>query len=152
AAMGGAPGRAVGKAHRAGEIAGLVDLDDGDAGMLLVIRTEAAIPRAAALGLGERRERPIAGLQVFERAAPVDGIIRHQGLHHAMLDAALGIVDAAVFLDDLGRHQREAGLAQRGGLTEKEIRRRLARYSVVHARPPLRIITTAYRTSPRQTK
>ena len=145
-------GRGIGEAHRTGEVAGLVDLDDGQARMLLVVGAEAAIPRAAALGAGERRQRPVAGLEVFQRAPPVDRVVRHQGLHHAVLGAALGIVDAAVLLDDLGRHQAETGLAERGGLAEEEIRCRLARYAIVHALLPRRIITAAYRTRPRHTK
>ena len=134
-------GRGIGEAHRAGEVAGLVDLDDGEARMLLVVGAEAAIPRAAALGAGERRQRPVAGLEVLQGAPPVDRVVRHQGLHHAVLGAALGIVDAAVLLDDLGRHQAETGLAERGGLAEEEIRCGLARYAVVHALLPRRIIT-----------
>ena len=145
-------GRGIGKAHRAGEVAGLVDLDDGEARMLLVVGAEAAIPRTAAFGFGERRQGPIARLEVFQGAPPVDRVVRHQGLHHAVLGAALGIVDAAVLLDDLGRHQAETGLAERGGLAEEEIRCGLARYAVVHALLPRRIITPAYRTRPRHTK
>ena len=128
-------GRGVGEAHRAGEVAGLVDLDDGQAGMLLVVGAEAAIPRAAALGAGVRLQRPVARLQVFEGAPPVDRVVRHQGLHHAVLGTALGIIDAALLLDDLGRHQAEAGLAQGGGLAEEEIGRRLTRYAIVHRGP-----------------
>src|SRR6185295_13565828 len=110
------------------------------------------IPRAAALGAGERRQRPVAGLEVFQGTPPVHRVVGHQGLHHAVLGAAFGIVDAAVLLDDLGRHQAEAGLAERGRLAEEEIGRRLALYAIVHARPPLRIIAAAYRTRPKQTK
>src|SRR5262245_37775928 len=120
--------------------------------MLLVVRAQPAIPRAAALGPGVRLQRTVAGLEVLQRAAPVDRIVRHQGLHNAVLGATLGIVDVAVFLDDLGRHQAEAGLAKRGRLAEKEIRRGLALYAVVHAVLPRRIISRAYRTRPKQTK
>src|SRR5260370_33268629 len=82
--------------------------------MLLVVGAETAIPWATALGASEGRQWPVAGLQVLERAAPIDRIVRHQRLHHAMLDAALGVVDAAVLFDDLGGGQAEAGTAQRG--------------------------------------
>ena len=135
AAMGVPLGRGIGEADRTGEVAGLVDLDDGQAGMLLVVGAEAAVPRTAALGAGVRRQGAVAGLQVFQRAPPVDRIVRHQGLHHAVLGTALGVVDAAVLLDDLGRHQAEAGLAQRGGLAEEEIGRGLTRYAIVHRGP-----------------
>src|SRR5260370_32567487 len=106
--------------------------------MLLVVGTEAAIPRAAALGAGVRLKGAVARLQVFEGAPPVDRIVRHQGLHHAVLGTALGIIDAALLLDDLGRHQAEAGLAQRGGLAEEEIGCRLTRYAIVHRGPRCR--------------
>src|SRR5829696_8105203 len=145
-------GRGIGEADGTGEIAGLVDLDDGQARMLLVVGAEAAIPGTAALGAGERRQRPVAGLEVLQGAPPVDRVVGHQGLHHAVLGTALGIIDAAVLLDDLGRHEAETGLAERGGLAEEEIRCGLARYAIVHALLPRRIITAAYRTRPRHTK
>ena len=126
-------GRGIGEADRAGEVAGFVDLDDRQAGMLLVVGAKPAVPWAAALGPGVRLKRPVAGLQILQCAPPVDGIVRHQRLHHAMLRAALGIVDATVFLDDLGRYQAKTGLAQGRRLAEKEIRGRLALDAVVHA-------------------
>ena len=121
------------------------------AGMLLVVGAEAAILGAAALGAGVRRQaagRRASGIPACAASRPGRPT---PGSSHAVLGAALGVVDAAVLLDDLGRHQAEAGLAQRGGLAEEEIGRGLTRYAIVHARPPLRIMTAAYRTRPRQT-
>jgi hypothetical protein len=144
-------GRRVGKADRTGEIAGLVDLDDGQAGMLLVVGAQPAIPGTPVVGARLRCQRPVAGLEIFEGAAPVDRIVGHQGLHHPVFGTALGIVDGAVFLDDLGRHETEAGLTKRCRLAEEEIGRRLAYYAVVHAPLLLRIMAAAYRSNPRQT-
>ena len=65
------PDRAVGEADRAGEVAGVVDLDDGQAAMLLVIGAEAAIPGAAALG-------PAGVEQAAGRRASASGGYRSQ--------------------------------------------------------------------------
>src|SRR3954462_8748691 len=73
------PDRAVGEADRAGEVAGIVDLDDGEAAMLLVIRAEAAIPRAPALGPAGVEQGPVARLQPAADAQPIFRIVLDQG-------------------------------------------------------------------------
>ena len=66
--------RGLGKAHRAGEVAMVVDLDERQAGMLFMIRTEPAIIRAAVFGVALQRERPVTGLDVLLAAQPIRGI------------------------------------------------------------------------------
>src|ERR1041385_2099543 len=63
--------RRIGEADRAGEIAGVVDLDDGEARMLLMVRTEAAVPRAAALRPGGIDQGPVAGLKPVPDVEPI---------------------------------------------------------------------------------
>src|SRR4051794_37613964 len=55
--------RGVGEANRAGEVALVVDLDQREAGMLLVIGAKTAIVGAAAFRAALEGERPVAGLQ-----------------------------------------------------------------------------------------
>jgi hypothetical protein len=63
--MFGALRRGIGKADRAGEIADFVDLDQREAGMLLVIGTKAAIIGAAEFGAVLEAQRLVAGLEKF---------------------------------------------------------------------------------------
>ena len=56
------PWRGISKAKRAVHIAGAVDLDDPETGMLLVVWAQAAIVWAAMLDLGAVNERNGAGL------------------------------------------------------------------------------------------
>ena len=119
--------RRAGETGRAGQIAVLVDLDQRQAAVLLVIRTEAAIIGTALVDAGVKLERHIARLQEIAAALPIRRIGRYQGLLYAVLMAALQVIDAILFLQDLGRHQFEAGLAQRGCLAEKDVRARFAR-------------------------
>ena len=56
--------RTVGEADRAGQVARIVDLEDGDAAMLLVIGAEAAIPGAAALGARRVEQGAVARLDL----------------------------------------------------------------------------------------
>src|ERR1700712_2373077 len=120
-------GRAVGEADRAGEIAGVVDLDDGEAAMLLVIRAEAAIPWAAALGPAGVEQGPVAWLQPAADVQPVIRILLDQRLRHAVLGAPFLVEDLAVLADDLRRHQLPARLAQARGLAVEDPWHALAR-------------------------
>src|SRR5205085_8652495 len=61
----------AGKAYRAGEIAGLVDLNDREAAVLLMIRAQAAVERTACLGPRLGRKRPVAGLDPQFLLAPI---------------------------------------------------------------------------------
>ncbi len=103
--------------------------------MLLVIRTEAAVERAAVLGAGEGRQRTIPRLQPIAGGLPVGDIVADQGLLHAMFGAALQVVDAALLTDHLGRDQPQAGLAQARGLTEEQVRRAPASRRVLQNGP-----------------
>ena len=58
-------GSRFGEAQRTLHVAGAVDLDDAEAGVLLVVRAEAAIVRAAVLDFGGEGERNGAGLVEF---------------------------------------------------------------------------------------
>ena len=113
--------RGIGEAHRAGEIAVLVDLDQRQAGMLLVVGTEPAVERAAVFGAALPGERAIARLEIVLAGEPVGRVGRHQGRLHAVARAALLVPDLVVLDDDLGRHQAEAGLAQGRGLAPEDV-------------------------------
>src|ERR1700748_1809401 len=100
----------------------LGNLDQGQAGMLFVIRTQPAIIGAAEFGVSLKRQRPVAGLDEILAATPIGGVIRDQGRLHAMLLAALLVPDLVAEKLDLGRNQRQAGLAQGLGLAPENIR------------------------------
>src|SRR5262249_24640786 len=104
-----------------GEVAVLVDLDQREAGMLLVVGTQPAIVWAAELGAVLEGEGLVARLDVVLAAPPIGRIARHQRRLHAVLPAALLVPDLVVADLDLGRHQRETGLAQRGGLAPEHV-------------------------------
>src|SRR5215472_16845972 len=89
--------------------------------MLLVVRAQPAIVRAAECGAVLEGEGLVARLDVVLAALPVGRIARHQRRLHAVLPAALLVPDLVVADLDLGRHQREAGLAQRGGLAPEHV-------------------------------
>src|ERR1700733_13130984 len=100
------------------------NLDQRQAGMLFVIRTQPAIVRAAEFGVPLKRQRPDAWLDEILPATPIGGVIRVQGRLHAMLLAALLVPDLVAENLNLGRHQRQARLAQGLGLTPEDIRAR----------------------------
>ena len=83
----------VGEADRAVQVAAGVDLDNAEAGVLLVLRAQAAVRRTAVLDLGLERQR--------ERPRPVEPrrghvglrVPVHQRLERAVLAAALAQVD-----------------------------------------------------------
>ena len=122
----GALGGGIGEAHGAGEVAGLVDVDQRQAGMLLMVGAEPAVIGAAQLGARLHVERPVARLQVVMAELVIGGIGGDQRLLHAMRLAALEVIDVVLLDDDLGRHQRHAGAAHRGGLAIEHIGRDLA--------------------------
>ena len=125
--------RGIGKADRAGEIAVLVDLDQRQAGMLLVVGAEPAVERAAEFGAALPRQRAIARLEVVLAGEPVGRVGRHQGRLHTVARAALLVPDFVVLDDDLGRYQAETGLAQRGGLAPEDVRANLTQGRVHRA-------------------
>ncbi len=117
--------RGAREADRAGEIAVLVDLDQGQARVLLVVRAQPAIIGAAELGAALPAERPVAGLDVILAQSPIGGVARDQrGVRSVPLTALL-VPDLVVANLDLRRHQRQAGLAQRRGLAPEDVRPRL---------------------------
>ncbi len=118
--------RRVGEADGATEIAGLVNLDDGQARVLLVVGAEPAVVGTAVLGRGQGLQRTVARLQPVALGFPVGEIVRDQGLLDPMFAAALQVVDRAVLGDDLGRDQLQAVLTQARGLAEEQIGRALA--------------------------
>ena len=125
-----------GEAHRAGQVAVFGDLDQGQAGMLFMVRTQPAIERTAEFGVALKRQRLVAGLDEFLAAAPIVRIGRDQGRLHAMLLAAFLVPDLLAPNLDLGRHQREADFTQRLGLAPENIGARSTQQRVlgrVHA-------------------
>lgn len=119
-------GRA-GETHRAGEIAGVVHLDDGQARMLLMVGTEAAVIGAAMIRARLKLQRPVAGLQPVALRFPVGEVVGDQGLLDAVVRAALLQIDRSILGDDLGRDQSEATLTQAAGLAQEQVGRALAR-------------------------
>jgi hypothetical protein len=83
--------RGVRETDGAGKIAGRVDLDDGQTGVLLVVRTKTAIEWTAMFRAGLRRERAVAGLQPVSLGFPIGEVIADQGLLDAMLAAPLQV-------------------------------------------------------------
>jgi hypothetical protein len=80
------------KADRAGEIAGLVDFDDGQAGVLLVVGAQAAVMRAAMLRPRLRAERAVAGLEIVLCPLPVVGVGGDDSLLHAVFGAEIIVI------------------------------------------------------------
>jgi hypothetical protein len=99
----------------------LVDLDEREARMLLMVRTQAAIERAAIMGARLELERDVAGLQPVPALSVVLGVGGDQGLLDAVGVAAFLEIDAVVLDQDLGWHRVQAGLAQRLGLAVEQI-------------------------------
>ena len=120
----GAHRRGFRETDRAGQIAVIGDFDQSQAGMLLVIRAQAAIERAAEFSMALQRQRPVTRLDEFLAAPPIGGIGRYQRGLDAMLPAALLVPDLVAKDLDLGGHQRQAGFTQRLGLAPENIRTR----------------------------
>src|ERR1700677_4080875 len=99
------------EADRAGEVAVLVDLDEREAGMLLVVGAEPAIIGAAVFGPGLQGKRTVAGLDVVLAQFPVGGVGRDQRRMGAVPRASFLIPDLVVAKLDLCRHEPETGLA-----------------------------------------
>ena len=121
AAVLGARGRGLGEAHRTGEIALLVDLDQREAGMLLVVGAQAAIVGAAVMRAALELERHVAGLEIVLAALEIGRIGRDQRLLRAVLGAALQVEDVVAFDQDLRRHELETIFAERRGLAVEAV-------------------------------
>ena len=102
--------RQVGETNRTSQVAGFIDLDDGQTGMLFVIRAEATIKRTAVFRARLGRQRPVAGFQPISLRFPIGEVIADQRLLDTMLAAPLQIENVAVLARDLGGNQSQAGL------------------------------------------
>ncbi len=91
----------VGEAKRTGHVAGAVDLDDAHAGMLLVVRAEAAVVGAALGDLGRKGERDGARLVELRRRRVGLGIAVDERLVLPVLGAAFAHVDLVVAQEDV---------------------------------------------------
>ena len=119
----------VRETHGAGQVAGLIDLEDGEARVLFVVRAEAAVERAAVIGPRLGAKGPVAGLQPVLLRFPVGEVVADQRLLHAVFAAALLVEDVRALRDDLGRNQVQACFTQAGGLAQEQIGRALARHA-----------------------
>src|SRR5260370_1239510 len=109
------------EADRAGQVAVLVDLDQRQAGMLLVVGAEPAIVGATVFGMALPRQRAVARLEIILAELPIGGVGGDAGGLGTVLRTALLVPDLVVANLDLGRDQLDAGLAQRGGLAPEQI-------------------------------
>ena len=121
AAVLGARGRGLGKAYRTGEIALLVDLDQRQTRVLLVIRAQTAIVRAAVMRAALEPERQVAGFQIILAALEIGRVGRDQRLLRPVVGTALQVEDVIALDQDFGRHQTQAGFAQRRRLTVEAV-------------------------------
>ena len=94
----------IGEADGAGKVARLVHVDEGEARMLLVVGTEAAVVGATEFGARLEDLRPVAGLDVIATELEVGGVGRDQGLLDAVSVATFQVEDVVAFDDDLRRH------------------------------------------------
>src|SRR5262249_30501347 len=111
----------VDDADRALEVAVVGHLDEGQAGVLLVVVAGAAVGRAAVLDGGGEAERLGAGARVGVGADVVGGVLGDQRLRRAARGAALLEVDAAVARDDVADEELQALRAGRGRLLDERL-------------------------------
>ena len=90
--------------------------------MLLMVRTETAVVRAASLGMRLQDEGPVAGLEVIVAEPVVGNVGGDEHPLRSVCPAPLDVENAAVFDDDLGRHECETFAAERSSLAEKGVR------------------------------
>jgi len=98
----------VGKAHRAIEVAAGVDLDDPEAGVLLVVGAQAAVERAAVTDLGLGLERDRARLVEALRRHVHLGVAVQQRLEGSVVPTPLAQEHLVVAGVDLGVDHRLA--------------------------------------------
>ena len=92
----------LGKAERTCHVAGAVDFDDAETGVLLVIGTQAAIVRAAVLDLSGEFKRDGAGLVELRGVGVQLRVAIDQCFERSMIGAALAHVDLVVADQDVG--------------------------------------------------
>src|SRR5215469_9258014 len=93
--------------------------------MLLVVGAEPAIIRTALVDLRMKSHWDVAGLEILPTQLPIRRVARDERALHAVLGTALTIEDLAPFLNDLRRHERQAGFAEGRGLPEEDIGTRM---------------------------
>jgi hypothetical protein len=111
----------VGEAHRAVQVAAGVHLDDPQAGVLLVLRAQAAVGWAAVADLGLEGQRYRARLVEPGRLQVHLGVAVDEGLEPAMFLAALAQVHLAAAEVDLGVHDDLAHRADRLGVLHEHL-------------------------------
>ena len=111
----------VGEADRAVQVAVGVDLDDPEAGVLLVLRAQPAVRRAAVLDLGLEGQRDRAGLVEPRRGQVRLRVAVDQRLELAVLPAALAQVDLVLADVDLGVDHHLAHRADALGVLDEHL-------------------------------
>ena len=119
----------VGEADRAVQVAAGVDLDDPEAGVLLVLGAEPAVERAALGHLGLELERQRAGLVVALLRHVELGVRVDERLELAVVGAALAQHDPVVADQHLGVHHDLAQGADRLRVLEEDFFAVPARHS-----------------------
>ena len=123
----GAVGAGLRVADGAGEIAGVADFDEREAGVLLVVGAEAAVVGAAEFDGGVVAVGHLGGLDEDFAAAPVVvDIVGDQDALEAVRGAAFEHEDVVVFEDDLGVDAAVAGGADGDGCVVVEVGATLA--------------------------
>src|SRR5206468_990275 len=113
-------GTRLGEAHWAPQVAAGSDLDQGDAGVLLMIGTQPAIVRAALLDLRAVGVRLPGGLAEF--VPVVIGDVRaDKVLDQAVLRTLLAEVDPTISCDDLRIDDAPAMRAEAAGRAEEGV-------------------------------
>lgn len=105
----------VREADRAVEVAGGVHLDEGEAGVLAVLRTEPAVEWTAAVDLGGDPGRGLAGLVVTGLADVCLRIGVDEAFEPAVVGTALAQVHLLVAQEDLGVDGASAFRTDRAG-------------------------------------
>ncbi len=99
----------------------MINLDQGETGMLFVVCAETAIQRAAIISFGLHGEGAVAGFEIILGAAKIFRVRANQRLLYAVLAASFLIIDIIAVDQNFGRNGGEASLAERGGLAIKQI-------------------------------
>ena len=115
------PRRALGVADRAGQVAVVGDLDQGQATVLLVVGTQPAVVRAAALDRRVELPRHRARLERPPRELVILGVRRDQDLLLLVLGAVLHQVDPPLLEDHLGLDLAQASRAEAVGQLEEDV-------------------------------
>ena len=116
-------GAAGGVADGTAQVAVVADLDEGEAGVLLVVGAEAAIVGASPLHRSVVNERHLGRLdEDFAGAAIVVNVVGDQDALVAVLRTAFEEIDIAVLEDGLGVHTLVAGGADRDGDVVEKVR------------------------------